>query len=211
MRMLPFLYLPDAITLILLLVVFGMLRKAAIDHIRQELSIICKEMLLYWLNHGLDFRDRGYLALCDSMESTIGLVPRLSPGRLVFLYGLRRKTEGATSLPFPDPSREVYDLIECTPDAKGREKLKRLHLEMNLALGTFFLVGSLSGWFLLLILVLKIFKRTISNYQDHRTDVFFDMFERVLVNHGRQALQIGSAIGQSERDKMPAPDPIRGK
>jgi hypothetical protein len=205
MLTLPFLYLPDAITLILLIVVFGMLRKAAIDHIRQELSIIRKETLLYWLNHALDFKDCGYLALCASIESSIRLVPGLSPGRLVFLYRLGRKTESATSLSFQDPSREVHDLIECTSNVKGREKLKRLHLEMNMALGAFFLMGSISGWFLLLILVLKMLKRTFSHYQKHRTDVFFDMFERALVSLGRQALQIGSANGQPEGAKCLRP------
>jgi hypothetical protein len=190
MRMLPFLYLPDAITLILLIVVCGILRSAAIDHVRQELSIIRKEALLYWLNHALNLKDRGYLALCDSIESSIRLVPRLSPGRLAFLYGLRKKTGGATSLLFPDSSREVYDLIGCISDVKGREKLRKLQMEMNLALGSFFLMGSISGWFILFVLVLKMLKRTISNYQDGRTDVFFDMFERVLVSLGRQALPI---------------------
>jgi hypothetical protein len=192
----------------LLLVVFGMLRKVTIDHIRQELSIIRKEMLVYWLNHASDFKDRGYLALCDSIKSSIRLAPRLSPGRLMSLYRLRRKTEGARSVSFPDPSRAVYDLIAYTSDAKGREKLLRLHLEMNMALGTFFLMGSISGWFFLLVLVLKMLKRTISNYRDHRTDVFFDMFERVLVRLGRQALQIGSASGLTEDAKMPALDLI---
>jgi hypothetical protein len=205
MPMLPFLYLPDAISLILLLVVSGMLRRAAIDHVRQELSIIHKEALSYWLNHALDLKDRGYLALCDSIESSIKLVPRLSPGRLVFLYRLRKRNEIATSLLFPDPSREVYDPIECTLNAKGREMLKRLHLETNLALGTFFLMGSISGWFLLFVLVLKMLKRTISNHQEYRTDVFFDMFERVLVSLGRQALRLGSASGRPEYVKVPAP------
>jgi hypothetical protein len=205
MLMLPFLYLPDAITLILLLIVFGMLRRVAMDHIRQELSIIRKEMLLYWLNHALDFKDRGYSALCDSIKLSIRLVPRLSPGRLVSLYRLRGKTEGATSLSFPDPSRKVHDLIECTSDAKGREKLLSLHLEMNMALGAFFLMGSISGWFLLFVLVSKMLKRTFSHYRKNRTDVFFDMFERALVRLGRQAIQIGSASGQPESIRMPAP------
>jgi hypothetical protein len=194
MPMLPFLYLPDAITLILLLVVFGMLRRAAIDHVRQELSIIRKETLLFWLNHALDFNDRGYWALRHLIDSSMELVPGLAPGRLVFIYRLQRKTEGATSLSFPDPSREVQYLISCTSNVKGREKLKRLHLEMNMALGSYFLMGSISGWFLLLFLVSKMLKRTVSHYQKHRTDVFFDMFERVLASLGRQALQIGSAI-----------------
>jgi hypothetical protein len=198
MRMLPFLYLPDAITFILLLVVFGMLRKAATDHARQELSIIRKEMLMYWLNHSLDLNDRGYLALHNLIESSIGLVPRLSPGRLALIYRLQRKIKSTTVRLCPDSSSEVHLLIECTSDAKGREKLKRLHLEMNMALGTLFLMGSISGCFLLLVLTLKMLKRTMSHYQKDRTDVFFDMFERVMIRLGRLALQIGLISGQSE-------------
>jgi hypothetical protein len=195
MPMLPFLYLPDALSLILLLVVLDLLRKAAIDHIRQELSIIQKEAISYWLNRALDFKDRGYLALCDSIESSIRLAPTLSPGRLAFRYQLRKQNESAISLLFSDPSRQVHNLIERTVDAQGREKLKKLHLEMNLALGAFFLMGSLSGWFLLFVLIFKMLKRTISHYRKNKTDVFFDMFERVLTGLGRRAMQLGSANG----------------
>ena len=66
-------------------------------------------------------------------------------------------------------------------------------MEMNIALGIFYLMGSLSGWFVLLALGPKMIKRTFSHHQDRRIDVFFDMVERVLGRLGRQALQIGSA------------------
>ena len=64
---LPFIYLPDAVTLILLLVAFQMLRKIAVDHIRQELSLIREKLLLYWLLHELDLKEAGYIALRNIM------------------------------------------------------------------------------------------------------------------------------------------------
>ncbi len=187
MRILPFLYLPDAVTLILLLVVLGMLRRAAVDHIRQELLSIRREMLSYWLNNALDFSDCGYIALRNLIDSSLNLAPRLTPGRLLFLYRLHRNT----ALTLPDPSLEASLLIQST--ANGREKLKRLQMEMNLGLGVFFLTGSISGWFLLLIIVSKMLKRTISHRKYDRVDFFFDMVEKVLLCFGRQAQQIGRA------------------
>ncbi|HTY61924.1 MAG TPA: hypothetical protein VMG30_06670 [Acidobacteriota bacterium] len=194
MSTVPFLYLPDAVTMILLLVVLGALRRLAIDHIRLEILILREELLLYWANCDLDFDDRGCRALRNLMESSIGLVPGLSPGRLLFVYRLQRITpRKKTVLSFPDPSFEVSSLIERTANAKAREKLKRLQLEMNMALGIFFLMGSLSGLFLFFLVLSKMLGRTISHYQKNRTDVFFDMLERVLVRFGRQAQQIGYA------------------
>jgi hypothetical protein len=196
MSTLPFLYLPDAVTVILLLIVLGALRGVAIDHVRREILILRKELLLYWLSNALDFNDRGFRALRSLLESSIVLVPRLSPGRLLFVERLRRKTaKNGLAFFFPDPTREVSLLIESTENAKAKEKLRRLLLEMNMGLGVFFLMGSLSGWFLLFIVLPKMLKRTISNYKDHRTDFFFDMLERVLVRFGRLAQQIGYAGG----------------
>lgn len=194
MPALPFLYLPDAITLILLLVMFSLLRSTAIDHIRQELLKIRKEMLFYWVNNGLDPKDRGYLALRNLIESSTRVLPRLSPGRFMFIYMLRRRTaKRGIMLPLPDPSGECSLMIECSANTNGRKKLKRLQMEMNLALGTFFLLGSLSSWFLAFLIIPRMIKRTISHRRDRRTDFFFDMLERVLGSLGHQAQQIGYA------------------
>jgi hypothetical protein len=191
---LPFLYLPDAISLILLLIAFTMLRRITIDHIRQELLIIREGMLCYWMNNALDPHDRGYEALGNLIEISLALVPRLSPGRLVFIRRLQRKTAKHTAmLPWPDPFGETRRLIECTANAKGRELLKRLQMEMNLGLGFFFLMGSLSGWFLMFIIIPRMLKKTFLHHKHHPADFFFDMFERVLGSIGRQALQIGCA------------------
>jgi hypothetical protein len=187
---LPFLYLPDAITLILLLVSFVVLRSVAVDHLRQELLIMRKEMLVHWMKNGLNHNESGYVALANLIDTSIRLAPKLSPGRLAFVYRLQK------AFPFPDPSREVSRLIETTANANGREKLKRLQLEMNLGLGTFFCIGSLSGCFLLLVHLPRILKRAMSHHSENRTDFFFDMVERVLASIGRRAQQIGFAAQQ---------------
>ncbi len=189
MPTLPFLYLPDAITLILLIIALSMLRSAAVINIRQKLLVVRKEMLVYWLDNGLDRSDRGYLAFGDLVESCISLAPRLSPARLMCIYKLQRRTALFYTL-----SDEANGLVECTANAKGRAKLRRLQMEMNLALGTFILLGSLSGWFLLFIITSKMLKRTIAQSKIDRTDFFFDMLERVLAHLGRQTLRVGFAV-----------------
>jgi hypothetical protein len=192
MTSLPFLYPPDAITLILFLLVFGLLRKAAIDHIRQELLALRSEILFYWMNNALDFNDCGYKALRNRIDASMALVPTLAPARLMFIYRLQKRgMEDGTIVSLPDPFHEARLLIESTADSDGRANLKRLQTEMNMRLGVFFLMGSLSGWFLLFILISKILRRALSHREGHRVDFFFDMVERILVSLGRQALKIG--------------------
>ena len=200
----PFLYLPDAITLTLLLVVFGMLRSIAIDHLRQELLFIRKEMLLYWLNNGLSPGDRGFWALRNLIECSMMVAPKISPGRLVFLDKLQRKVAPRRiALQFPNPSQEVRRSIECTANKNGREKLRRLQTETDLALGAFFLMGSLTGLVLSFAIASRMLKRTITHRKKDRTDFFFDMLERVLGSLGRKAQKAGYEIqGLSRRPRL---------
>ena len=93
-------------------------------------------------------------------------------------------------MPF-DPSCEVGFLIEGTLNEKGRDTLKKLQTEMNLGLGMFFLMGSLSGWLLLFSIVVRILKRTVVRHGNHQIDFFFNVFERMLDKTGRQAQQTG--------------------
>jgi len=191
---LPFLYLPDAVTLILLILVLGELRKAAISHVRQELLIIRKEMLVFWANRGLDHSDAGYRALRSLVDSSIRLAPRLSPARLLFVHRLQKRIR---PLPIPSPAHEASLRIGRIANKSGREKLGRLQMEMSLALGTFFLIGSISGWAMLLVVVPKMIRRSLARRAGHRADAFFDMTERVLSRAGRRVQQLGFA-GVSE-------------
>jgi hypothetical protein len=188
----PFLYLPDAITLMFILGAARMLRAGAISHLRQELLGTRKEMILYWVNNGLNTGDRGFRALRDSLESSMTNAPRLSPARLIFLDRFQRKiAQRESGKTPPDPSHEVHLLIEGTGDKKARDKLKRFQTESNMALGTFFLFGSLSGWFLSFVIAARMLKRTLAQCKKNRTDFFFDMLERVLAGLGRKGQQLG--------------------
>jgi hypothetical protein len=194
---LPFLYLPDAVTLSLLLVVFKALRVAAVDHATSELLSLREEMLVFWLSNGLNRNDEGYLALSNILESAMRLLPALSPARLVFIDRFGKKvTKRGVELQLPNPSRNADRLIDGTMTENGRQKLRRLHLETNLVLGTFLLMGSLSGCALSLTIASRMLKRTIAHHGIGRTDFFFDLLERVLGTLGRQALRIGSATGK---------------
>jgi hypothetical protein len=194
MRTLPFLYLPDAVTIILLILVFTELRKVAICHIRQELLMIRKEMIAFRLNHEPDQADEGYLAFRDLLDSSIRFAPRLSPGRLLFAHRLqKRMREHGLPWPVPDPVRTAGLCIDRIPDKSGRDKLRRLQTEMNLALGAFFLFGSISGWANVLLLVPKMVRRSLAHHPGNRIDAFFDMTERVLSLAGRRAQELGLA------------------
>jgi len=192
MRTLPFLYLPDAVTLVLLILVLGELRKVAICHLRQELLILRKEMISFWLRSGLDRADAGYLALRDLIDVSIRLAPRLSPARLLFIHRMQKHGVKRWD-PFPDPAGDVGARIRHILNQAGREKLQRLQTEMSLALGSFFLVGSVSGWVLLLVIVPKMIRRSFVHHSRDRADAFFDMTERLLSRAGRRAQQIGFA------------------
>lgn len=194
MRTLPFLYLPDAVTLILLMLILSELRKVAISHVRQELLIIRRGMLAFRLNNGLDRADAGYLALRSLIDSSIRLAPRLSPARLLFVRRLQKRMEKQSrGLPAPDPVRAASLCISRIENVPAKEKLKKFQLEMSLALGVFFLVGSISGWAILFVVVPRIVRRSFAHRAGHRADAFFDMIERVISRVGRQAQEIGFA------------------
>ncbi len=194
---LPFLYLPDAVTLVLLMLVLDALRRVAVLHIRQELIIIRKEMLAARLAGGPIGIDPGYVALRGLVDSSIALAPRLSPARLLFLYRLLRKSaKRGSPVPVSDSAREAWEHIEGGADRERRERLRRLHAEMSLSLGSFFLMASLSGWVLLLAAVPGMIKRSVVHHANYRTDVFFDMAERLLGRLGRHAQKVGALTEQ---------------
>jgi hypothetical protein len=192
---LPFLYLPDAVTLILLLLALSMLRSAAIGNIRQELLLIRKEMLSFRLNGGRDGADPAYGALRSLVDSSIKLAPELSPARLLFVFRLQRKlAKKGMPLPIPNPALEVNRCIEETAARDARTKLKRLQMEMNLGIGTFFLLGSVSSWVLMFVIVPRLVRRSFTHHPGHRVDAFFDMIERVLSRLGRRALWLATVM-----------------
>lgn len=192
---LPFLYLPDAVTLILLILALSMMRRAAIDNIRQELLIIRKEMLSLRLNGGRGREEPAYSALRGQVDSSIRLAPELSPARLFFVFRLQRRlAKRGMSLPVPNPALEVNRRIDEARSSDIRSRLRRLQMEMNLGVGTFFLLGSVSSWGLMFVVVSKVVRRSFANHAGHRVDAFFDMIERVLSRLGRRALWLAATM-----------------
>ncbi len=190
---LPFLYLPDAFTLVLLMLVLDALRRVAVLHIRQELLVIRKEMLAARLAGNPAQPDPAYHSLRSLVDSSIRLAPRLSPARMLFIYRfLRKSAKRGQRWEIPELSSDVFEVVDSCKDIALREKLKRLSSETSIGVGTFFLMGSLSGWAILLAVVPRMVKRTVSRHQDHRTDAFFDLTERILGRFGRRAQKIGA-------------------
>ncbi len=201
MPTLPFLYLPDAVTLILLMLILSTLRSVAVVHLRQELLVIRREMLLIRLAGVTRQAAAPYDGLRALLDSCIRVAPRLSPARLFFLYRLQRKqTMLGNPPPFTDRARAVHAAIALLGDQSAGEKLRRLQMEMNLSLGSFYVMGSLSGWAVLFCLVPRMVKRSVARRDSHRTDSFFDMLERVLGRLGRNAQKLGFATEPGIRD-----------
>jgi hypothetical protein len=67
-------------------------------------------------------------------------------------------------------------------------------MEMNLGVGTFFLLGSVSSWGLMFVVVPKVVRRSFGHHPGHRVDAFFDMIERVLSRQGRKALWLAATM-----------------
>jgi len=199
MRTLPFLYLPDAVTLILLVLLLSEMRKVAVCHVRQELLAIREEMIRFWIDNKLAPTDGGYLSLDRWLDSSLRLAPKLSPARLLFVYRFRQRSlKQGRLLPFPDLGRVAVLDAQRSANGSVDEKLRRLQTEMSLALGAFFLAGSVSGWVVLLLIMPKMIRRSFAHDPGRRIDAFFDMAEHLLSRMGRKALEIGFAVRDFE-------------
>lgn len=194
MQTLPFLYLPDTVSLILLIVTLGMLRSAAVCHLRQELLVLRKELLILFLSGNGSLHDPLYADLKSLIETSMRLAPTLSPARLLFVFRYRRLLVKRGCLP-PAPVHRCVrvDSAAAGTEPKQREKLRRYRMELHLGLGTFFLLGSISGWGLLLTLIPGMIRRSLSHRPGHRIDTFFDLTERILGRIGRRALRLAIA------------------
>jgi hypothetical protein len=186
----PFLYLPDALSLTLLIVALTVLRRAAIVHLRQELLRLRKEMILYWSGNELPFDQAAYQQLCALLAEMAELAPRLSPARLFFVHRLASKSGRGELWSSPKAERPVAQ-SGSAGDHQVKLKLQRLHLEMNLAVGTFFLLGSISGWMLLCYVLLRLAVRRIKGRSASRVG-FFDLSEKLISRIGFDAVKLGT-------------------
>jgi hypothetical protein len=180
----PFLYLPDAISLTFVLIGLTLMRRSVVEHLQLEFMQIREHVRSYRSSAGLPDGDPALLALEQHLDSFIRLAPKVSPARLFFVYRQLRK--GAHKPP-PDPLSDLALCIESVADAKVRQRLLRFQVEMLLSVGVFFLMGSLSGWLLLAYILLRVTRRLFSHRSGERIDWSMELMEKLTYRIGRQA------------------------
>ena len=186
----PFLYLPDAISLTLLFAALTLLRDSAIAHLRQELLRLRKEMILYWSSNELPFDDAAYQQLRALLAEVAELAPRLSPARFFFISRLVSRSS-AGGMP-PSLTTESPGIQSAgAAHRKMKPKLQRIFLEMNLAVGMFFLLGSISGWMLLSSILIRLAVRKVSGRRSTNRMSVFDLAEKLISRIGFNALRLG--------------------
>ncbi len=191
---LPFLYLPDAISLSLMLIILDLLRRSAVVHLRQELLGIRKGLFFYWSGKKLPVSDPAYLDLLSRIDSGVRLAHKLSPARLFFVRrSLSRMEKQSGGQSVKDQPREPGTRLDHFEAEKVRKKLQRIELETNLLLGVFLLVASVSGWILLLGIVSRVFLRLFSRKSGSRIDYVFDLAEKLVARFGARSLRIALA------------------
>ena len=179
----PFLYLPDAVSLIIVLIGLTLLRRSVIEHLQCEFMQIREHVRSYRSSTGLPENDPALLALEQHLDSFIRLAPKVSPARLFFVYRQLRKT---SERPPRDPVSDLARCIESVDNAKVRNRLKRFQIEMLLSVGILFLIGSLSGWILLAYILFRVARRLFSHRAGNRIDWSMELMERLTYRIGRQ-------------------------
>jgi len=190
----PFLYLPDAISLGLLLIVLDLLRRSAVAHLRQELLGIRNGLFCYWSANHLPLSHPDYLNVQSRIESAVRLAHKLSPARLFFVTRLVRKTEKQSRKRLLHAQAQELQARPNMAEARRvREKLRRIDLETNMLLGVFLLVASVSGWILLLVIVARVVFRLFSRKSGSLVDYVFDLAERLTARIGSRSLKTAIA------------------
>jgi len=185
----PFLYLPDALSLLLLWIALSLLRELAVEHLRIGLAHLRNEAIECGSAAGTTLQQPAYSGLQRLIDSTDRLASKISPARLFFVHRLRRRVLGSGDRDLlADPLGEFERQAAAIAQKQVRDRLLRLRLEMVLKLGLFLLAGSVSGWILLLWLLVRIVWRLRSRPARERVDRFVDVWERLVSQLGRQTL-----------------------
>jgi hypothetical protein len=187
----PFLYLPDAVSLALLVITLTLLRRSAVEHFHQELLKIRSELMLYCCDIGLPVDHPAYLHIQDEISRIGGIAEKISPARLFFAHCLFKRAftdESSQVLPFTvgNFGKKLSNL----ENHQIVEKLSRFQLEINLSLGSLYLLGSISGWILSSRLLLKICARMVARSSKKRIDNHLDLGERLISRLGQQTLTL---------------------
>ena len=196
----PFLYLPDAVSLALLIIGLTLLRRSAIAHCQQELHRLQLDVLLYWTDKGLPTAHQAYGNLRSQISSASELTAGVSPARLFFVSRRCKKLPAsAYQQLLPDWSKGLEPSLDGLDDRKAREKLRRFQLEFAISFGIFFLLGSISGWMVTGAILFRLIRRMLSHRVANRTDWAFDLMERIFSRLGRRALRLALVSQPSAR------------
>ncbi len=186
---LPFLYLPDALSLTLLFIALTLLRLSAIAHLRQELVRLRKQMVLDCATGQVPASSAGYVQLRTLLVEASEFAPRLSPAHLFFVH------REAARWRFND--QPAAATTESRGDQRACEtKLLRLRLDMHLAIGTYFLLGSISGWILSCLILIRISYRKLNGTS---TQPAFDLAEKLISRSGFEALKLAQLLNATQR------------
>jgi hypothetical protein len=201
----PFLYLPDAISLALLVVALILLRRSAIEHFRQELLKIRHRMVVYCCDIGFPLRHPAYLHIHDEITLLDRIAQRISPAHLFFIRRVCNEAFTNESLRFlpckPDRLEEKLDKIG---NKRLAEKLRTTQLEINLTLGSLYLLGSLSGWMLSSRFLYKIAFRKIPGHPKKKSDKRIDLAERFISRIGYRMLLLISITTKATKPLIPS-------
>ena len=183
-----FLYLPDAVSLLLLGIALSLLRQSAVEHLRIELDRLRSQTLDSWRATGASLEDSTYAGLQSLIDSSDRLAEKLSPARLYFVQRcwrkiVKSKPEGL----FPHPLGEFERQLTLINDKRILETLAGLKLDLVMKLGVFLVAGSVSGWISLFCLESRILWRSRLWPAGTRIDRFMDFNERLVTRLGREA------------------------
>jgi hypothetical protein len=186
----PFLYLPDVVSLALLLITLNFLRRSAVEHFRQELLKIHNDMILYCCDIGLPFNHPACLHIRHEISLVSGMAEKISPARMLFIHRILKRAsanESSQSLAIGSNLERKLSEIE---NHKIAEKLRGFQLEINLSLGSMFLLGSISGWMLSAQLLFKIAFRKAARRPKKRINNPLDLAEKLISRLGQQTLML---------------------
>ncbi len=185
----PSLYLPDAISLTLLIIELTLLRQAAVAHCRQEAQRLQVDLLLYWSDRGLPPNHEAYDILRTQFHNAFELSAGISPARLFFAHRRFRKFCAG---PYQPHLRQwsLESGLRTLNDPKVRQRLRKVQLEFDISLGMFLLLGSVSGWLMAGAVLSRLFRRMLSRRRANPMDWGFDLMERLLSHLGRRSLRL---------------------
>jgi hypothetical protein len=196
----PFLYLPDAVSLILLLTALTLLRSAASEHLRQELQTLRMDLLECCDNNSTPPVTLACFHLNRQIHSALESAERMSP---VQVMPLARTLSSAPEIDCNDllPSWMfgLESLLHRVGDKGTRERLRKVQMQVNMNLGVFYLFASVSGWLLTIRTLFLLMRRASSRRSKDRIDWLFDTMERLLIRHGRRAHQLALLAAGSSK------------